>query len=228
PDSHPEGPDAGEPARRLTKNRWSDPRMLTGMLLVALAVAGGAGIVEASDDTTAVWALQVDVRAGEQAEVGDLRLVRAHLGSASTEPYLTGSKEALATLLGSRVFAHDIAAGELLARSALVPAKADRRNELPLRVGAGAMPVDLRAGERVDVWAAPTRQADGGAGAAVRVLEGVQVTDVHASSAALGQSSAHVVLVALDSSAGDELDTVLARISGAALTLVRVRTREAP
>ncbi|MGH3424997.1 MAG: hypothetical protein ACRDO8_09725 [Nocardioidaceae bacterium] len=222
------GPSEQPPAaQRLTRNRWSDPRLLVGIVLVAAAIVAGAVIVEASDDTMPVWALRVDAHAGDTPRISDLERVDVHVGGSVAEHYLSGSEARVADRLGSSVWAHDVPAGELLAGSALVGRQEERAGELPLSVAVGSLPADLRPGQRVDVWVGPGRAAGGDREDADRVLEHVRVQAVRARSAALGEGSARVVLVALDDSAVDDLGSVLARVGHGSVTLVRVGDRGA-
>lgn len=215
------------PAQRLARNRWSDPRLVVGVVLLAVAVVAGATIIEASDDTTVVWALRVNTHAGAVPELAELERVDVHLEEPVADQYVSGTEQAVAERLEASVWAHDVAAGELLALSALGARDKTKAGELPLRVAAGSMPADLQPGQWVDVWVGPGRSSGGDRSAAGRVLERVRVQGVRARSAALGNGSAHVVLIALDESTVDHLGTVLARVGRGAVTLVRVSAAEA-
>lgn len=216
------GPD---PAQRLGRKRWTDPRLLVGIVLVAVAVVAGAAVVRASDDTTAVWALRTDVHEGETPRLSDLERVDVHVDQMVAERYLGAAEDILAERLEASVWARDVPAGELLAVSALTPREQTRAGELPLGVAVGSMPTDLRPGYWVDVWVGPGRSGSGsgnGRGGAERVLERVRVQDVEARSSALGDGGGRVVLVALDDAAVDDLAAVLDRVGRGAVTLVRV------
>lgn len=116
------------------------------MLLVASMFAG-ARLLSQDSETITVWQAGRDLAAG--ATVQDLRPVTVALGSAETD-YVPVDEQPTGRLQ------YPLAAGELLARSALSSA-----GELPSRiitVGVDPLhaPVDLAPGERVDVWATPS------------------------------------------------------------------------
>lgn len=183
-------------------------------------------VIEANDDTRPVWALQTDVRAGTVPRISDLQRVDIHLEESVAGHYLGLDQGALARRLEGSVWARDIPAGELLARSALTGRDGEDGGELPLNVSVGSLPPNLRPGERVDVWVAPPSGEHRGGGEATRVLEHVRVESVGTRSAALGDASAKVVLVALGESVADDLGDVLAHAARGEVTLVRVGPEE--
>lgn len=217
-------------ARRFTLVRWKDPRLLIGLLLVAASVVAGARILSAGDETSAVWALRSDVRAGAAAAAGDLERVRVHLDDDNGRRYVPAegpASDAFVDTLGRHVWTHDLRAGELVSRSALTEADAASGAELPLRVETGSLPADLGAGDSVDVWVSREGPAAGGDEAAspgsARAIASARVINVRATNAALSDTGTQVVLVAVDRDQREELDEVLATLATGKITLVRVR-----
>jgi hypothetical protein len=208
-------------ATRLRRPRWTDPRLLVGLVLVAVAAVAGTRVVAAADDTVPVWSVSDAVRAGDQVRAGDLVVTRVRIADgAGNGLYLPAAAAAPAG-----VFTRDLAAGELVPVSGVADAVAGGGAELPLAVQLGDAPADLAAGELVDVWAVPADSASPASGAsprtpASRVLAGVVVVSVAEPAAGLG-GAARQVLLEVDSSP-DQLGEPLSRLSGGRVVLVRV------
>jgi hypothetical protein len=208
---------AAPPARRLGSSRWRDPRLAVGVVLVATSVVVGARVVAAADDTVAVWSMRQDVSAGSALTAEDVTVSHVHFADAAeADRYFDGDQ----TLPDGAVVGHDLAAGELLARSALVKPESEAVSELPLPVADGLYPADLETGDRVDVWVAPEDAADKRA-AAEQVLDGVAVLRTDLGSTSVGGGASAVVLVALDADGEAALDELLAAVTTGAVYLVR-------
>jgi len=133
-------------AQRLRSSRWGDARLWIGIVLLVASMFAGARLLSQDAETITVWQAARDLSAG--ATVQDLRPVTVALGSAEAD-YVPVDEQPTGRLR------YPLAAGELLARSAL-----GNGGELPTRiitVGVDPLhaPVDLAPGERVDVWATP-------------------------------------------------------------------------
>jgi hypothetical protein len=205
-------------ARRLGSSRWRDPRLAVGVVLVAASVVIGARVVAAADDTVAVWSLRQDVSAGSALTADDVTVSRLHFADAAdAERYFDGDQ----TLPAHLVADHDLVAGELLARSALVEPESKAISELPLPITDGLYPADLEAGDRVDVWVTPEDAAAGRRGAE-RLLDSVAVLDVDQASTSVGGGDSAVVLVALEPDDAAALDELLDAAATGSVSLVRV------
>jgi hypothetical protein len=116
------------------------------------------------------------------------------------------------------VAARDVAAGELVATSA-VSTNGSTPDRLPLAVGSAGLP-DLAVGDTVDVWAVPAADAAGtGRQKSTQVLDDVTVTSLGAEAAG-GLDATREVVVALpaQTAVGDVLDG----LSGSDVVLVLV------
>jgi len=205
-------------APRLRVQPWRDPRLLLGVLLVLGSAVGGARLVASYDDSERFWMLRSDVAAGDPVTREALTVTDVRIDGATAAGYLRADQEFPAEL-GELVWAHDLAAGALLAETALQPDATSGGVELPLAVTSGAFPSDLARGDHVDVWVGPGPGGDAGA-EAVRVLEASTVLDAGSTGAGGEGALGRTVLVdagdvPLD---GDDLGTV----SAGHVTLVRV------
>ena len=205
-------------ATRLRRPRWTDPRLLVGLVLVAVAAVAGSRVVAAADDTVPVWAVADAVRAGDPVRADGLVVTRVRIADGAGDGlYLPAGAP-----VPAGVFTRDLAAGELLPVTGVADAAAGAGAELPLAVQLGDAPADLAAGELVDVWAVPPESAvaTGRLAPAHRVLAGVVVVSVAEPAAGLGGATRQVLLQ-VDSSP-DQLGEPLSRLSGGRVVLVRV------
>ncbi|MFY0407564.1 hypothetical protein [Solicola sp. PLA-1-18] len=220
-----ETPSGAPRAARLRRRRWSDPRVLVGLVIVAASVAGVATLVSTADDTVAVWATRSDVRAGEAADVAQLRPVRVRLDDDTRSRYVVAegaASDRFVDALDGRVWSRSLDGGELVAEGAITDQADAADAEVPLRVERGALPDDLATGDTVDVWVTPQDGAQAGATdapGARRVATAVRVLDVGGDGGALGDATSTTVLVAVDDAA---LEDVVGAVGGARVTLVRV------
>ncbi len=207
----------GRPARRLQFNRWRDPRLLLGVLLVTTSVLAGSYLFAKQDDTVTYWAVRDAVQAGERLEAESLRATSVRLDSSSGTRYLKVADE-LPAQLTDLVWAHDLAGGELVSDNALRAADSAGA-ELPLNVAAGHFPADLHTGDLVDVWVSP-KSTEGSATRAKRVLSGVAVLTSGGQSEAMGDSLASTILVGVEENRVQS--DVVASVSSGDITLVRL------
>lgn len=204
------------PATRLRRPRWSDPRLLVGVLIVAGSIVGGARVMAAADDTTAIWSVNGDHRAGTPVDPDTLRSVDVHLGEPGTQRYVPASEP----VAPGQVWARDVHAGELLGVEATHAPGTRAVGQLPLIVAPGALPGDLTRGDRVAVWvSAPP--SSGKATRAQLVLDGMRVLSVSTAPGAMGGSNGYRVLLALERDRPDRIGAALGAISAGEVTLVR-------
>lgn len=187
---------------------------------MAVCVVLGGLLVARVSQTTEVWALRADVRAGEPVEVGDLERVDVRLVGDARSPYLAaGGGDAFESRVTSSVWGRDLVAGELVPEAALVEAAAAEGVEVPLQVAHAAQPSDLRQGHRVDVWVAPDDAPSPRPDAARRVLDDVLVVAVHGSGTTWGDAATRAVVVRVVDE--ELLPRALAALGSGSVTLVR-------
>lgn len=203
-------------ASRLRVQAWRDPRLLLGVLLVLGSAVGGARLVASYDDSERFWVLRSDVTAGDPVSREDLTVADVRVGEATAVGYLRADEQ-FPSSLGDLVWAHDVASGALLARTALRSETTTEGVELPLSVTAGSFPLNLVHGDRVDVWVGPGPGGDT-ASEAVRLLAGATVLDAEGSGADGG--AGRTIMVDAGEEALDGAD--LAAVSAGHVTLVRV------
>jgi hypothetical protein len=215
----PEGGGAVQ-AKRLDVRPWRDPRLIAGVILVLVSTVLGGWIVAAADQTESFWAVGDDVRAGEPVRRGDLVAVRAKVPS-TTAAGLLRTNRPLPQRLADLRWASDARAGTLVTTAGLT----SRRSavELPVAVGVGGLPGDLRPGDRVDVWSVPERADDRARGTAAsgarRLLTGVRVVS---RTSATGITGGPGVTLVVDA-AGTTIDgKLMSALSGGRITVVRV------
>jgi hypothetical protein len=191
--------------------------MWLGVLLVLTAVVVGAKVMAAADDTQQLWAADRDIPAGTVLTSADVHRTRVHFTDDTARRYLTAAKPFPS---GSRLVS-DVAAGDLVPRSALADAGSAPALQLPLGVTAAGIPAGLAVGDHVDVWVAPspTSSTSRGQVTSRRILSDVVVASLGEQGLG-GLTTARQVLVSLDS--GTDVASVLDAVSGASVVLVRL------
>lgn len=202
-------------ARRLQPPGWRDLRLVVGVLLVLLSVAGGLRLVASLDDTAPVYAASRDLLPGQPVTEDDLVPVPVRMGE-QLGRYVDGS----VPLRPGTFVLRQVGAGELVPAAALGTA----REALDKTVG---VPVDAAAartlgtGTVVDVWASRRDPQAAGEGyldpellLAGAVVESVP-SDGPGLGTGLGRVSVQVVVPA------DEVGGVIAAVDqDARITLV--------
>ncbi len=144
--------------RRLSRPRWFNVRVVGGILLVIAAIAIGARVMAAGSQTTPVWAAERTLAAGTVIGAGDMTAVEVNLG-ANAGAYLTpdsGSPVGMALVA-------PVAAGELLAASAVGPSDSGR--VIAVAVAPEHMPPGVGHGSTIDLYL--TTEATPGSGQSV-------------------------------------------------------------
>lgn len=147
-------------AARLRRPGWRDPRLLVGLLLVALSVVLGSVVVSAASASTPVYVARGALTPGEPVASDRLRVVEVRLGREDLDRYLDATEPVPEGLVAVRV----VEDGELVPRTALAPPGSLDASPvaLDLDVDPGSAVVE---GARVDVWFVPALRpggADGG------------------------------------------------------------------
>ncbi|ROP26771.1 hypothetical protein [Pseudokineococcus lusitanus] len=203
-------------ARRVRVPSWRDPRLAVGLLLVLLAVVGGARAVAAADRTVPVYAASRALTAGDPVTADDLDVVRVRLeGGAGASAYVAADRppsDGLVVLRG-------VGPGELVPAAALGPASAVDVRPVGVPV-TGSLPEGLEPGALVDVWVTAADPDEPGAVLEPeRVVAAAAVAEVDAVEGSLGGVAPTTVQVLVGT---DDLPDVLGALaagSGVALLL---------
>lgn len=151
----PTVPPAATPARRIGRKGWKDPRLWVGVALVAVSVVAGSRIIGALDETIAVWAPRDPLVAGLPIPADGFEKVRLTFADADqADRYLRVSAGA-----PSGYALRDVAAGELLPRSAVGEAPPEALTSVSMELPSAQVPASVTAGARVDVWVLPPEAA---------------------------------------------------------------------
>ncbi|HUQ00614.1 MAG TPA: hypothetical protein VM093_09165 [Aeromicrobium sp.] len=210
-------------ANKLDVTPWRDPRLIAGVVLVLASTVLGGWVVAALDRTESFWTVGSNVRAGAPVQRDDLVPVRAKVPGATAAGLLRTDRP-LPQRLANLRWATDARAGTLVTEADL----ASRASivEVPIAVGVGGLPNDLRPGDRIDVWAVAERAADRGEDAAApaprgtrRLLTGVRVVSRTSASGITGGPGVTLVVDA----AGKTIDaTLMSALAAGHITVVRV------
>lgn len=156
-------------AGRLRRPGWKDPRLLIGILLIAISIVGVSAIVQGADRTVAYYAADGTLTPGTVLEPGDLAVTHVRVDAG---PYLAVDAEAEPW---GHVVTRVVEPGELVPASALTGA--DLFDGRPVAVVATSpVALDVKPGSLVDVWV--TGVDPEGVPSTALVGEGLTVADV--------------------------------------------------
>lgn len=197
---------------RLRTPGWRDPKLLIGIVLVALAVTGVVGLVQSSDQRQGYWTAQRDLQPGATVTAEDFTVVRANLSDIegqywSSEEQLPDEFYVSATMMQ----------GELLARRQLTASDPHGRQQVGLQVSAN-MPASIRSGTRVDVWVSNPDEAGRGYSAPERIIENAEVADINKDTSAFASSDTNTVYLMLEP--GSVREVLGAQVNDAKISLV--------
>ena len=207
--------DLSSPAAvRLARARWTDPRLLVGLLLVAFSIVLGARVVAAADDSRSVWALTRDLVAGQHARPADVTVRQVRLDG-ELNPYLAATGEAPV----GAVLRRDLAAGELLPAAAVSSAGREPEGLVTVPIGRDRVPLGFAPGS-ASMCTGPSRAtAAGKPGQQVLTVGGARVEQVEDADGryAVGGQGRVVLAVPAAKVAG-----LLSSIGAGSVDLVRV------
>lgn len=205
-----EGTNSAE-APRLRRPGWKDPRLLVGILLVLLSVAGTVALVQSLDRSEGYWAAGQDLVPGAVVEPDQLTVVQARLGEAADD-YLPAERPlpADASVVGT------VRQGELIPVGAVAGVDPESRQAVALTLE-DPLPEGTGPGARVDVWiaAADGRQGFGEPELVAPRAELAGISEASGSFGTTGEISLQVLL------GPEELPRVLdAKGNGARISVV--------
>lgn len=186
----------------MTSGISGQPRVLLGAIILLLTAVVGAWAWTATTSSEDYWILARDVVEGAPVTSGDLAVASATVASGVR---LVGADRAIPD---GAVWSTSQSRATFLTDGAWTTTP-EELIEVPIRVEPGDAPVDLAAGDRVDVWVV----SDGDLGSRL-VLSGVPVRDVGSTPAAAHST----VLVGLDQALEP---SVMHRLATGRATVVR-------
>jgi hypothetical protein len=209
---------ATPPATRAQAPRWRDPRLVAGVVIVAMCVLLGSRVLAGADDTVAVFSLRHDVPRGASIDGDDLAVEHVHFAGSGAQRYVGAST----TLAPGSTVTHDLTAGELLPRSAVTSSAGPQLIEVPLSVAPDDLPASVRRGAAVDVWVTPKVAVAGeDRPRAHLALADVVVIAVPTSGGGLAPTTTRQVIVGLEQGRADELADALGQTADGRVVIVR-------
>ncbi|WP_169747632.1 SAF domain-containing protein [Demequina iriomotensis] len=179
---------------RLRAPGWRDPRLVVGVLLIALAVAGVVTVLRAADRTAPVYVAARDLAPGTVLDADAVAIAHVRVGA--------GYLDAGADAPWGAVVARAVGAGELIPAGAVVPSE-DFGSRRVAVVATSPVSADVGTGAVVDVWVTP---AEGGGSA--RAGEALIVAAVERDEDAFGLGGETVYVVVEEAAVGGLLDAL--------------------
>jgi hypothetical protein len=184
-------PDSSATAARLRRPSWKDPRLLVGVLLVLVSVAGVVLLVGSADRTTEVFAARDGIAVGERLTADNVVRAKVRLGE-TEQQYITAESG----LPEGVVAVQRIGKDQLVPRASLGIVDELDRKPVALTIGE-TLPAQAVAGARVDVWVAQP-DARNGFSEPKLLLPGAEIAEVTSGSTALGSSKTTVLMVLVE------------------------------
>ena len=186
-------PDSSVTAARLKRPSWRDPRLLMGILLVLVSVAGVVFLVNSADRTTEVYAARDGIGVGEALTAENVVRAKVRLGETEQHyiPVESGLPEGV-------VAVQRIAKDQLVPRASLGEVDQLDRKPVALTIDE-TLPSQAVEGARVDVWVAQP-DAKNGYSEPKLLLSGAEIAEVTAGSTALGSTKTTVLMVLVEDS----------------------------
>jgi len=172
----------GEAAQR-SRRRWSDIRLWSGVAVLIVSMFLGARIVAGDEAGTPVWRTTSAVSVGGTPTQLEIAVI--------DDPVLA-QKYVSADQPVSGTVRWPISAGELIPLSSLAPLVPSNGRLVTVPVDQVHMPVDLAAGDRVDVWATSE------SGVAMPIAQSILVEQVSRDTVGMGGKVAVVIRLAHD------------------------------
>ncbi|PNI10123.1 hypothetical protein CXX84_01185 [Arthrobacter sp. AFG7.2] len=184
-------PDSSAAAARLKRPSWKDPRLLVGILLVLVSVAGVVLLVSSADRTTEVFAARDGIAVGEKLSQDNVVRAKVRLGATENQ-YITAESG----LPEDAVAVQRIGKDQLVPRASLGSADELDRKPVALSIEE-TLPEQATEGARVDVWVAQP-DARNGFSEPKLLLSGAEIAEISAGSATLGSSKKTVLMVLVE------------------------------
>ncbi len=177
------------PAVRLRRPGWRDPRLLGGLVLVALSVALGGYAVAAAGRTVPVLATPSALVPGDEVDLDALVVRQVRLAEAG-DLYLRADRPGEGDLVAVRT----VGPGEIVPRAALAPATALDVRSVSVTSRA-ALSEQVVPGASVDLWFVPDAGAGDPPGEPRQLATGLTVAEVSDPGGAFSVSGAAAVHV---------------------------------
>jgi len=164
-------PVQAQAAERLRASSWRAGRLALGILLVLVAVLGGALVLQRAQRLQPVYVAARDLPSGTVLDRADLTVARVHLPGAELRHYLQPSES-----ITARVLTTPVPKDALVPAASVAASTASDMVELPISAENSDVARGLRPGDRVQVLAA---YSDGPRrGQAVVLLPSVEITQL--------------------------------------------------
>lgn len=196
---------SNEAARRLRKPTVKDPRLIVGVLLVALSVWLGVWAVNDARELSVAYVAKSSFVVGQQVTQEDLQAVEVNLASIGGQ-YLTAPLNEDESYFASQ----GVQSGGLVPIVALNTSLQFTTRVLPINIGS-ELPAEAEVGSAVDLWATPSRVESATTLEPTLVAESLTISQLAGGSGAFSASRGQTVQVVVPE---DLVSKVLAATAG--------------
>lgn len=165
---------------RFKKPGLKDPRLISGLLIIALSMLGVIGVIRASNQTEAFYALSQDLGRGSKISRENLTLVEVKLGEAASH-YISADQELGQNLVAAR----PLKAGEILSPQALATEDPEGRRLITLLLDHYSV-AHYQPGDLVDIWVSAKEEDRSGYQSPVPLAGQAEIHSVTAQESIIG------------------------------------------
>lgn len=132
---------------RKPRSVWRDPRLIAGLALIALSIAGVTSLVSHARSGIQIYQVTQDLAAGQQLNASNTTVVNARPES---DAYVRATED-----VTHFVTVHPLRAGELLAQSSVSTHDDLNIRSIVITVDDG-LPESVKPGHNLEIWFVPT------------------------------------------------------------------------
>lgn len=132
---------------RKPRSVWRDPRLIAGLVLIALSIAGVTSLVSHARSGIQIYQVTRDVAPGQELNATNTTVVNARPES---DAYFSAEED-----LNHRVAVHPLRKGELLAKSSVSTHDDLDIRSIVITVDDG-LPESVKPGDSLEIWFVPT------------------------------------------------------------------------
>lgn len=197
--------DATAVSARFQRPGFKDPRLLIGLLLIAVSIVAVIGILRLGNKTAPYYKANRDISVGEKISAGDYSLIDVRLADA--ENLYVSEQQGIPE---GAVATSRIASGQLLPSASISTQNTDGRRLATVTVDS-AYASTLTAGTQVDVWVSAKQDGAGNSFAdPTVVMEGAEISKISNEETLMGGTGKSAVQLLVSE---DALGTILRAIN---------------
>lgn len=188
-------PEAVALTQRMQKPGLRDPKLLIGLLLIAVSISAVVGIIHVTNKTTTYYVAARDLTVGEQLTAEDIKPVEVNLADSAAHYLDSADIPADQSLI-----VDNIRAGQLISRTSLAALDPQGRRESSILLESG-LAKNFTPGQRVDIWVSKHAETGNGYKDPQLIATGAEIASITAEESMIGGTGKSTVQLLLSEQA---------------------------